>query len=723
MKKTVTTSLLPVFLVFGITEAAFAQAGPELGDEFIYFVNGTNTLVPTFDGTIVSDPIGDETNKVMEYLYGNWSYQAFRFQRDVGMDMSQNREDGDWLGVRLRVDPENEGKDKLSIMFEDKTDDDPTMDGSADLPFRLVWRIPEDLRDGEWHELEIPLPPATWQELEDAKDDGTLDPLAEHWVYAGAWSSGGFGVGVSDEMGPHTEDNPDLWEEFEWSNVASLGFFWDNNQGGGPAWLDDVYIGDDETDLDVANEPPAAMSGVTFEITSEGAEISWNHDDQFGGYNVYMSDDPDSRMEQLAYLPFSADEFTVKHRFEWPHWDFQGNDVTYAVTSLSYFGVENTDYSNSSAALATPNVKVQPFIVQLTQDEADALFDDLAAGNVRKDGFPDNLKPFRLNQSHFTLGDTANPPDDDTDNSGVFYLAYADNNELWIYSEVTDNVMEFDTPGSTSAWRFDSVEFGWGNYDVRDQNGESGETNSVLLSVNHFDMQRGDHADYIFRVAPFANEVDGPIVGTTTYIGNSIDAEVPGGDTIADYMTNTDGDKIGYKMLSVIPLDEIQATGDAVLDPPASDEMRVIPMTVSLNDADGSGRESQIIWSIKHNANNFWWREPVQWSGVAMVGNDIRTGVETDPEVPVAFALEQNYPNPFNPATSIKFALPTAERVTLAVYDVMGRRVALLVDDKALSAGTHTMRFDATNLASGLYIYSLQAGTAFTQTKRMILIK
>jgi hypothetical protein len=83
--------------------------------------------------------------------------------------------------------------------------------------------------------------------------------------------------------------------------------------------------------------------------------------------------------------------------------------------------------------------------------------------------------------------------------------------------------------------------------------------------------------------------------------------------------------------------------------------------------------------------------------------------------------LEQNFPNPFNPTTTIRFAIPQNEHVTLKVYDLLGREVATLVNE-ARSAGNHEAFFDASNLASGVYIYRLTAGN-FIATKKFTLIK
>jgi hypothetical protein len=97
------------------------------------------------------------------------------------------------------------------------------------------------------------------------------------------------------------------------------------------------------------------------------------------------------------------------------------------------------------------------------------------------------------------------------------------------------------------------------------------------------------------------------------------------------------------------------------------------------------------------------------------------TGITDISEMPHEFRLEQNYPNPFNPVTSIRYALKESGFVTLTVYDVMGRKVRTLVNE-VQSRGYQTVSFDASDLASGIYIYQLQAGD-FTKTRHMMLVK
>jgi CubicO group peptidase (beta-lactamase class C family) len=89
-------------------------------------------------------------------------------------------------------------------------------------------------------------------------------------------------------------------------------------------------------------------------------------------------------------------------------------------------------------------------------------------------------------------------------------------------------------------------------------------------------------------------------------------------------------------------------------------------------------------------------------------------------DVPELFQLFQNYPNPFNPSTTIKFELSKSLQVRLSVYDMLGREVAVLVN-KREDAGVHQTKFDASNLASGVYLYRLQAGELLQSRKLIIL--
>ncbi|HQV30856.1 MAG TPA: T9SS type A sorting domain-containing protein, partial [Calditrichia bacterium] len=97
-------------------------------------------------------------------------------------------------------------------------------------------------------------------------------------------------------------------------------------------------------------------------------------------------------------------------------------------------------------------------------------------------------------------------------------------------------------------------------------------------------------------------------------------------------------------------------------------------------------------------------------------------GVENDyPVYPRSFTLEQNYPNPFNPATTIRFSIARSSWVKIRLYDVLGREIRVLLD-KNLTPGSYSVRLGSEGLASGVYLYTLQA-EGFFGAKKLLLLK
>jgi len=95
--------------------------------------------------------------------------------------------------------------------------------------------------------------------------------------------------------------------------------------------------------------------------------------------------------------------------------------------------------------------------------------------------------------------------------------------------------------------------------------------------------------------------------------------------------------------------------------------------------------------------------------------------------IPASYELSQNFPNPFNPATTIRYGLPKAERVTLKVFNLLGEEVVTLIADESKEAGYHTAIWNGRNqtgqsVASGVYIYRLRAGR-LVMTKKMALVQ
>ncbi|PIS30698.1 MAG: hypothetical protein COT43_01045 [Candidatus Marinimicrobia bacterium CG08_land_8_20_14_0_20_45_22] len=107
-------------------------------------------------------------------------------------------------------------------------------------------------------------------------------------------------------------------------------------------------------------------------------------------------------------------------------------------------------------------------------------------------------------------------------------------------------------------------------------------------------------------------------------------------------------------------------------------------------------------------------------SAAFITGNQI-TAIEMPGEILTDFALFQNYPNPFNPMTTIVYSIAVESVVKLQIYDLLGREVKTLVNQR-MPSGKHIVNFNAKELKSGIYFYKIKAGD-FEQMKRMILIK
>ena len=105
---------------------------------------------------------------------------------------------------------------------------------------------------------------------------------------------------------------------------------------------------------------------------------------------------------------------------------------------------------------------------------------------------------------------------------------------------------------------------------------------------------------------------------------------------------------------------------------------------------------------------------------VGLLVTDV-TGIIPGDELPKEFALKQNYPNPFNPVTTISYELSQSGDVSLVIYNLIGQEIAILIRE-VQQAGNYTIRWDASNVASGIYFYRIQAGD-FVRTRKMVLLK
>lgn len=138
------------------------------------------------------------------------------------------------------------------------------------------------------------------------------------------------------------------------------------------------------------------------------------------------------------------------------------------------------------------------------------------------------------------------------------------------------------------------------------------------------------------------------------------------------------------------------------------------------NNAENSNNENILIVQSSRVANLYLQEFAARYYEAG--GTDsILVSVQEGNELPKAYSLSQNYPNPFNPSTAIGFQLPVAGFVTLKVYNLLGQDVATVLNEER-KAGRYTIEFHPNNLATGVYLYRLQAGT-FNETKKMLFLK
>jgi Secretion system C-terminal sorting domain len=108
--------------------------------------------------------------------------------------------------------------------------------------------------------------------------------------------------------------------------------------------------------------------------------------------------------------------------------------------------------------------------------------------------------------------------------------------------------------------------------------------------------------------------------------------------------------------------------------------------------------------------------------GFNILGSSSVSGIDdSENYIPDTYVLYQSYPNPFNPSTTIKYSIPNSDKVSIKVYDILGREVSTLVNEYK-TAGTYSIEFNASWFASGIYFYQIHSGN-FVETKKMVLIK
>jgi hypothetical protein len=277
------------------------------------------------------------------------------------------------------------------------------------------------------------------------------------------------------------------------------------------------------------------------------------------------------------------------------------------------------------------------------------------------------------------------------------------------YAEMMDDIV---VPAAAAengggGWDFDSWEAGIGAYGP-----------DFISGSDHQSFESGEEPDYQLRAGLM--DVNGPYIhawdgdagdpGYNQLVGNSA--------TVAD--TSADG---MVRLLTILSTVEFSGVNTAAADfvYPTGEGVSTMMFNVAINDNDGTGRDYQGCWSSK--CTGAWWNTPANWEVVALVGSAaVVSNEDVVSTVPLEYSLDQNYPNPFNPSTNIQFSLAATSDVTLEVYNMLGQKVATLLQNQKMNAGSHTQTFDASRLASGMYVYRISTPN-FVQSRSMMLIK
>ncbi|MCF7805720.1 MAG: T9SS type A sorting domain-containing protein [Candidatus Marinimicrobia bacterium] len=274
--------------------------------------------------------------------------------------------------------------------------------------------------------------------------------------------------------------------------------------------------------------------------------------------------------------------------------------------------------------------------------------------------------------------------DDDNDLTASVWLAM-DSDYLYIAADVIDNSYTF---GTGDWWNQDALEMFIGLYDYKG-------------GAKHAAYQRGEEPDFNLSIRP-----------------DGLHHQNKGQDVISleEEFFWADGGGQDYFIETRIAIDSLLLDSDTTNFTPTKG-MR-IPMDIYMHDNDGGTAEGNIAFS-PHN-NDTGWQSPSEWT-YTWLGKPGIVSVEDGENIIRSYRLSQNYPNPFNPTTAIEFALPAEGKVSIAVYNVLGERVATLLNEHK-PAGEYQVEWNARGVSSGVYFYSIKAD-GFHQTKKMVLMK
>ncbi len=508
-----------------------------------------------------------------------------------------------------------------------------------------------------------------WEDGLGGKVGANFDPIAD-----GAWHQYNFAL----------KDLATLYDgatTFDYSHVTVFQILTEGTGSGKVVYVDDWWTGSPVFDV-LAPQAPQLVSITPGEYVNliTWADVAGESNET---YDVYYSFDPITDLSaagvEVVKMGIVEDEQIATHILKAPSVD---QSLTY------YYAVVCKDASGNASEIAVSS----PESIANTAKGVTVIHPTAPAG-FAVDGSVGEWASIRAFEMKVSDGSGTLAPntqvDSDADLSVKAWVAM-DNEYLYYAFDVTDDINSIDT--TISSYLTDGADIFFGLYDWR--------------GVSHTSYKRGAEPDYHLR-----------------FVSNGVYSDNPGGKFIvrpgANYIFKEKFPS-GYIIegkLSFTEIASIPDAADVVFNPIVG---KRIPIDYAMNDADATGQREGIMTYSPNNEDQSWAdvsRWAYTWIGDSMVGVDEKEDANTV----VTFDLAQNYPNPFNPATVIKYSIPTSEFVELKVFNVLGQEVASLINN-VQNAGVHYVNFNASDLASGVYVYRLNAGS-FVSTKKMLLIK
>ncbi|MFZ5519260.1 MAG: T9SS type A sorting domain-containing protein [Candidatus Zhuqueibacterota bacterium] len=466
---------------------------------------------------------------------------------------------------------------------------------------------------------------------------------------------------------------------FDMENVGVLGFMAEASAiAGKEIFITELWTG--TPDIDVA--PPEAPTGVGALASSFYNLVYWQDVANESGetYSIYASTEPITDLESskvdIVATGILEDIQSAAHWLLYPLVD-KSVSYYYAVSCMDAAG--NTSVTFGVNAQAVVNMAKGTPTISPAPPATFAADGDLAEWEAS------GIVPYVMTpETHFVSAGTVTDADDIT---GTVYLAI-DDSYLYIAVDCFDNTYSHS---AGNWWEQDAFELFMGLYDQRGK--------------KHSSPKRGAEPDYKFVMDEVSCRED--FAGHTFYLAGE-----------ENYHFESFGGQ-DYVIETKISLDSILAASDTRFHPLRGQR---IPIEVTFHDNDGAGWEGNLVTSPTNKDNAH--QTPTVWSNT-WVGDttDVATAIDEEPVsvVVTSYNLSQNYPNPFNPTTSLSYSLAQSGHVKLAVYNMLGQQVRLLVDEKK-TAGMYTVQMDAKDLPSGIYFYQI-ATENFKKTMKMVLMK